>query len=267
MAGGGGSSRNSQTGPVNTQPGLPVAIPGAMPTQPGNTAQTGVINSTNPSIFDQSAAGLSAAGLATAGGLGYRPNTLAGTNYAPYESPYTSSVVDASLGDIDRQRQMALNGIGASATAAGAFGGSRHGVAEAETNRAAMQQSGLLGSQLRNQGFQNAQNAAMFDINSQMAGNQQRLGAAGQLAGIAGQGYGIGQDINTRMSAQGAMQQGLQQQLIDAARAQYGGFTGAPGQSLQYPLAALSAAPNVQTQTSTKTPGLFDFLSLGLGLL
>jgi hypothetical protein len=63
---------------------------------------------------------------------------------------------------------------------------------------------------------------------------------------------------------QGALQQALQQQLIDAARAQYGGFVGAPQQSLGLPLAAAGAADMGQrTTTETRKPGLFDFLSLG----
>jgi len=55
----------------------------------------------------------------------------------------------------------------------------------------------------------------------------------------------------------------LQQALIDAARGQYAGFTGAPQQALALPLAALGATPNQSTTTQSKNPGLFDYLSLG----
>jgi len=54
--------------------------------------------------------------------------------------------------------------------------------------------------------------------------------------------------------------------LIDAARQQYAGFTGAPNQSLQLPLTAVGAGNMGQgttTGTSTMQPGLFDYLSLG----
>jgi len=69
------------------------------------------------------------------------------------------------------------------------------------------------------------------------------------------------------------MQQGLQQQvlnqaLIDAARQQYAGYTGAPAQSLQAPLAALGIGGSLGEKTETKnySPGLFDYLTLGASL-
>jgi len=51
-------------------------------------------------------------------------------NVGAYANPYTSAVIDRTQQDIERQRQMAMNTLGAQATAAGAFGGSRQGVAE-----------------------------------------------------------------------------------------------------------------------------------------
>ena len=61
---------------------------------------------------------------------------IASTDLGQYTNPFESQVVQNTLGDIERQRQMSLNQTGAKATAAGAFGGSRQGVMEAETNRA-----------------------------------------------------------------------------------------------------------------------------------
>jgi hypothetical protein len=61
------------------------------------------------------------------------------------------------------------------------------------------------------------------------------------------------------------MQQALNQALIDAAKGQYGGFTGAPAASLQLPLAALGAGNMGQnTTTQTQKRGLFDYLTAGL---
>lgn len=77
-----------------------------------------------------------------------------------YLSPYTDDVVNASMGDLNRQRLMAVNGIGDAATAAHAFGGSRHGVAEGITNSEFARQGGLLSSQLRQQGYSQALGAA-----------------------------------------------------------------------------------------------------------
>ena len=50
-------------------------------------------------------------------------NTLAATSFDPYLSPYTQNVIELGQQDIERQRQMASNTLGAQAEAAGAFGG------------------------------------------------------------------------------------------------------------------------------------------------
>jgi hypothetical protein len=57
----------------------------------------------------------------------------------------------------------------------------------------------------------------------------------------------------------------LQQALIDAAKQQYAGYTGAPASSIGYVTSALGATPVPQTTTTSKQPGLFDWLTLALG--
>lgn len=151
------------------------------------------------------AAPLQTQGFAGAGGLNtdasrallnYTPGTvtpgqIAGTDLSPYMNPYTSSVIDASLADLDRARRMAISGDQGAATMAHAYGGSRHGVVDSETNRNFIDQAGGLASQLRALGFTGAQDAAKFDIGARMgadqfnsqqglAGAQFRLGAANQ---------------------------------------------------------------------------------------
>lgn len=190
--------------------------------------------------------------------------TAAGMNMpdiSAFQNPYNQQVIDASMADLERQRLMQQNQLGAQATAARAFGGSRQGIAEAETNRAFAQQGGQLAAQLRQQGFNTALQAAQ--------GQQgQQLGAAAQLGNLAQQGFNMGQSINQQQQQFGTMQQAINQALIDAARAQYGGFTGAPMASLSAPLAAVGAANMGQnTSTQTQRPGLFNYLSLGLGAL
>lgn len=221
----------------------------------------------NPQNVNQAAAsGLQAAGQTTAAGMNYMPQQLANTNMQPYQNPYQQNVIDNSIRDIGTAQQIAMNNLGAQATRAGAFGGSRHGVAEAQTNAGFIKQIADTTADLNMRGFDNAQNAARFDINNQMQGANMNLGAANQLGQLSNLGFGMGQTINNNMLRQGTMQQALQQQLLDAARGQYAGFTGSPTQSLQAPLAALGAIPSQSTTTQTQKPGLFDYLSLGFGL-
>lgn len=174
-----------------------------------------------------------------------------GPNIGQFMNPYTGMVTGQAMQDLNRQRQMAVNDIGASATRAGAFGGSRHGVAEALTNQGFAQQGANMFANLQQQGFNTALNAAQ---------NQQNI-----QSGLAGQGFGFARDISSQQFQQGQAQQALNQALIDAARGQYGGFTGAPTQALQPLMGALGAAPVPTSSTTTQTskPGLFDYLTAG----
>jgi hypothetical protein len=176
----------------------------------------------------------------------------AGPNIGQFYNPYTTDVIDQSMADLERQRQTQINATGAAASQAGAFGGSRHGVAEAQTNLGFGQQGAQMASGLRQQGFNTALQAA-----------QQNQQTQSQLAG---QGFGFGQAINQQQFAQGEQMRALQQQLIDAARGQYGGFTSAPQNSLAAILNALGGMPNQSTTTATQNPGLFGYLGAFAGL-
>jgi hypothetical protein len=139
-----------------------------------------------------------------------------------YFNPFQQQVVDTTLQDIERQRQMASQGLGERATAARAFGGSRQGVAEGvmagEFGRTAAQTA----AGLRSQGYQSALQQAMQQqlANQQagLAGAQFRLGASQQL-GQMGQGRTASDLLaaQTAMGLGGARQQFAQQQM-DAAR-------------------------------------------------
>ena len=175
-----------------------------------------------------------------------------------YANPYTSEVIDRTQQDIERQRQMAMNTLGAQATAARAFGGSRQGVAEGVMAGEYGRMAGDMAAQQRQQNYSQALQAAMSD-------RQARLGAASQMGQLGQQAFGTSQAIQQQQAQQGLLQQGIQQALIDAARQQYAGYTGAPAQSLQAPLAALGIAQQggASTTTNSMQPGLFNYLQLG----
>jgi len=219
------------------------------------------------------ASGIQQAGMGTQGELGYRPMAIGApsqANLQQYTNPYETQVVNQSLADLERSRLMAQNVGGAQASAANAFGGDRQGIAEAETNRAFADQAARTASGLRQTGYQNAQtmarDAQVRNQSAGLSGSTQRLNAANQLGSLSNLGFGMGQTIQNRMDQQGAMQQALQQQLINAGKNQYAGYTGAPAQSLQYLLSAVGGAPAVNSTEKGYEPGLFDYLTLGLGI-
>jgi hypothetical protein len=235
-----------------------------------------------PNVNQAAAQGVYGAGLGSAAGMGYTPQQvqagqLATTDLSPYMNPYTEQVIRANEADILRGAQMGLNNLGAQAQAARAFGGSRHGVTEAELGRNVAQQLAQSSAGLRQTGYGQAQQAALSDIANQMAaqqynvgsglqGAQQRLAAADQLANISNLGFGMGQTVQQNLMQQGALQQGVQQALIDAAKAQYGGYTAGPATSINYLSNALQATPMPTTQTQTGSPGLFNMLSTIAGI-
>lgn len=222
------------------QPG--VTAPGPMPITPatrGSTtgATTGATTSTTtggaPDVMQTSANLFNAA--------------AAGPNINQFMNPYTSSVADQAMQNLNRQQQMSINDIGAAASRAGAFGGSRHGVAEALTNTGYAQQGANMYANLQNQGFTTALQAAQ---------NQQ-----GIQSGLAGQGFGFGRDLANQQWQYGDAAQRLNQSLIDAARGQYSGFTGAPNNALQQLMASIGAANMGQsTTTQTSNPGFWGVL-------
>jgi hypothetical protein len=167
---------------------------------------------------------LGMAGQLTQAGAGYTPTMIRPDQALTqqYYNPFEQQVVDTSLADMEQARQRAVQQMGQQATAARAFGGSRHGVAEALTSGEYGRQAGSMVANLRNQGYQQAlqlaQQQQMQNQAAGMQGAQFRLSAANQL-GQMGQAQ-TGADLmaaQTAMGLGGARQQFAQQQM-DAAR-------------------------------------------------
>jgi hypothetical protein len=217
--------------------------------QSGNP-QNQVTPSQNTNVYNQSAGAYNQA-------LGSAANPTAMGDVQNYYNPYEIQVVDNTLNDLERSRQMATNQIGTAATQARAFGGDRHGIAEAETNRGFADRAANTAGQLRMQGFGNAQNMALQDAQLGLMQSQQQ----GNLANM---GFGFGQSIGNQQAQQGMQQQMLNQALIDAGKQQYQGYANSPYQSLNALTSAIGAGQAGQgTTTASQQRGLFDYLSLG----
>ena len=144
--------------------------------------------------FDPTSGAISGIGTGT-GVAGYQPylqqaqQYMGPQAYQQFTSPYQQEVIGATLSEFDKQKQIAQQQIAQRAIGAGAFGGGREGVQQAEFGAQSLQDRALLEAQLRQQGFQNAQQAAVT-AQQQAAGlaalqpslattNIQQLGAAG----------------------------------------------------------------------------------------
>lgn len=256
----GGGSSDSGYGPSNYNPVTPdPSVHGPVSPYAGvNTGsqvlQPGAPQAQTPNVFSQSAQALTQGGNALTGAGGLFTSAAMSpisAGMSRYMNPYTNQVIGGVMSDIDRQRQMAnVQGEGA-AQAAGAFGGARHGLVEAQTNEAAMRQMGQFGSQLRQQGFNQAGQFAGQDI-------QNRLGAASGLASLAPQaanlaqtGFGMGRQIQGDQMAQGELVRGISEALLGQGAGMFDRYTGQPQDILKLRLGALGANPLNQAGTST----------------
>ena len=167
---------------------------------------------------------LNTAGMLTGALAAYAPREIRPDQALTqqYFNPYEQQVVDTSLRDLEQARQRAVQQTGQQAMSARAFGGSRHGVAEALTSGEYGKQAGSLVSNLRNQGYQQALNLAqqqqMRNQQAGLQGAQFRLGAAGQLGQM-----GQSQTAADMLAAQslmglGGARQQLAQQQMNASR-------------------------------------------------
>jgi hypothetical protein len=92
------------------------------------------------------------------------PQNFLSGNINQYMNPYQQQVINQSMSDIDRARQLQQQQVNAQALSRGAFGGSRQAVAEAENNRNFMDQQARTSAQLRSQGFDTAAGLMNQDI-------------------------------------------------------------------------------------------------------
>lgn len=214
-----------------------------------------------------------------AGNVNFTPDMVtagqfAGTNMDPYMNPYTQNVIDTTMGDIERQRQMQIAQNQGAATQAGAYGGSRHGVVDSLTNEAAQRTGANMAAQLRSAGYDQAANLAMGDIS-----NRLQAGLANQQAGIQGAGVQneagrigglLGQaaqeaDIQSAAALEqaGNAQQNQKQNQLNAQQQVWNEKWNYPYQQLNTMLSALGGTP--YGGTTVQSGGSSSPLLSGLG--
>jgi len=122
--------------------------------------------------------------------------------YQQYMSPYQQSVIDQATQALQRQEQIAANQRAAQATQAGAYGGARFGVQEAEAQSGLGRNIADITAQLQSQNYSQA-----------VQRQQQQLG---NLTGLASFVPGLEQAQIQQLGTLGAGQQAYQQSILDA---------------------------------------------------
>lgn len=216
---------------------------------------------TDPSanIFEQSANNYSAGTDAMR--FAVNPMSVMAT-MNQYLNPYQDQVISDVLGRMRDEGDIALNNVRGQAVQSSAYGGARQGLVEAELIDRLNRNMGETAGQLAHQGFTTAANFGQNRIGQIMTGGT-------GLVNAAGQGLGMGQSIADKQMQSGMMQQSIMQQILDQAAGQYDAFANYPQTALTTALAGVSGNPLAASgrATSQYKPGLFDYLSMGMGIM
>lgn len=168
-----------------------------------------------------------------------------------YMNPYLNIVAGNTLADLNRANAMALNNVRGDAIARRAFGGSRQGIAEAETNRNFADITARTLGDLYSSGFNTALGASQNDLN-------RNLSAASQLSTLGNNRLAAGYTAGQNVMNLGLADQDFTQEQLDAAR-----NLGVEQQQIintAMGLNPLGGASTSSSTSSTRGKGLLGFL-------
>lgn len=193
-----------------------------------------------------------------AAGIGQQYQNMATDPYSmsAYMNPYMQNVVATQQREAGRQADIATTGRNAQATQAGAFGGSRQAIMDAEAARNLAIQKGDIQAQGLNSAFQQAQQAQQYGaglglqglqagagiygqgLSAQQAAINQAMQGANQYGALGSQKLQAEQGIAGLKGQVGAQQQSMEQQKINQSIQDY-------ANAQQYPLMQLGVMSNM----------------------
>ena len=242
------------------QLGTPIDVGALTPQVAGQTAfqqqaQQGIANQSGLGDIQRDASGMVTGFTGGTGVASYQPylnqmsqfNTAAeglsdpSQDYQAFMSPYQQEVINTTMADFDRQAQIGSGQVGMNAYTAGAFGGSRQGVAEAEYQSNSDRNRAALLAGLYGQGYDQAQG-----YRQQAMTNQLGLGSLQQ--GLASFVPGMEQQNLAALSAVGQQDQLLEQSKLNA-------MAQANQSAYQLPLDRITDVANIYGTVSGAMPG------------
>ena len=156
------------------------------------------------------------------------------SGYSAYMSPYQTDVINKTMAEFDKQAQIGKLGLGKTASDAGAFGGARHGIAQAEYQSASDANRALIQSGLLEKGFGQAQTLAQTGL--------QNLTGMAQLVPQLQQ--GLSQQFGVMGGAENTYAQQLQNQIAQANV-----------NAMNLPMNRIQQASNIFGTTAGQVPG------------
>ena len=242
------------------QLGTPIDVGALTPQVAGQTAfqqqaQQGIANQSGLGDIQRDASGMVTGFTGGTGVASYQPylnqmsqfNTAAeglsdpSQDYQAFMSPYQQEIINTTMADFDRQAQIGSGQVGMNAYTAGAFGGSRQGVAEAEYQSSSDRNRAALLAGLYGQGYDQAQG-----YRQQAMGNQLGLGSLQQ--GLASFVPGLEQQNLASLDAVGQQDQMLEQQKLNT-------IAQANQSAYQLPLDRITDVSNIYGSVAGAMPG------------
>jgi len=186
--------------------------------------------------------------------------SLLSTDISAYQSPFQQQVIDTTMADIQRQADIARQKAQDVAIGAGAFGGSRSAILEAESQRPFADVMARTAAGLRQTGFEQAQRAAESDIARQLAGREFRAGLLGGISAEQQRRLGM-------LGGIGTQQQALQQRALDIPYQEFQRALAYPQQQLGLLAQGVSAQPQLTGKTSAYQPSSLEGVTSALNIL
>jgi hypothetical protein len=177
---------------------------------------------------------------------------------ASFMSPYMDAVVQQQMESAQRQADIAGTQRGAQAVRAGAFGGSRQAVENAEAARALASQKG----QIQATGLQSAFERAQQQFNQEQA---TRLNAAQTLGQLGQQQFGQQMDITGQQAQFGGQQRQATQDILGAQYQDFLNQQRAPYDQLAFMTSMIRGTPMGQTTTMYQPAPSTTSQLVGLG--
>jgi len=209
------------------------------------------------------------AGAAASRGLGtqFDPYVTGqfGQQASQYMDPYMQNVVNIQQREAQRQADIASTQRGAQAVGAGAFGGSRQAIMDAEAARNLATQKGDIqarglqdaygrGQQQFNTEQQLREQSRQYGAGLGLQGLQTALQGAGQLGALGQQQFGQERDILNLQNQFGGQQQAQQQALINAEAQNFAAQQRYPYQQLEFMSNILRGTPMGTVQSMYQAP-------------
>jgi hypothetical protein len=200
---------------------------------------------------------------------GFQPGQF-GSQMSNYMSPYMDAVVQNQMSSAQRQADIASTQRGAQAVKAGAFGGSRQAIENAEAARALASQKGQIQAQGLQSAFQQAQDMygreQALAEQSRATGLQTALGAAGQLGQLGSQQFGQQMDITGQQAQFGAQQRAATQDILSTQYQDFLNQQRAPYDQLAFMTSMIRGTPMGGTTAQYQSQAAPSALSQGIGL-